>query len=103
MTKANAGTYVIEGGLTISGNANVKGMGGVLIYNAGTKYPSAGGTFGAINISGNGTMSLSSGSPRSPDAGFVIFQSRDNTQAMTLSGNEITGLTGARLCAQLPH
>ncbi len=91
----NAGTYVIEGGgLTISGNANVKGMGGVLIYNAGTKYPSAGGTFGAINISGNGTMSLSA-LTTGPDAGFVIFQSRDNTQAMTLSGNEITGLTGA--------
>ncbi len=92
----NAGTYVIEGGgLTISGNANVKGTGtGVLIYNAGTNYPSAGGTFGAINIGGNGTMSLS-GPTTGPDAGFVIFQSRDNTQAMTLSGSEVAGLNGS--------
>ena len=53
------GTYIIEGGgLTVSGNASISGT-GVFIYNAGSNYPSSGGTFGGITLSGNGTFSLS--------------------------------------------
>ena len=54
----NAGTYIIEGGgFTVSGNASVSGT-GVLIFNAGSTYNATtdGGTYGAITLSGNGTL-----------------------------------------------
>jgi hypothetical protein len=83
------GVYAIEdGGFSVSGTATVSGA-GVMIYN--TK--SSGGTYGAINLSGNGAVSLtplSSGS----DAGILIFQDRHNTQTLTFSGNGLQGTTG---------
>ena len=87
-----SGTYIIEGGgFTVSGNANVNGS-GVTIVNAGSKYPSAGGTYGSITLSGNGSYKLSP--PTSgTDAGIVILQPRDNTKALTISGNA-SGMTG---------
>ena len=52
----NSGVYIIQGGgLTVSGNASLTGN-GVLIYNAGSNFPSAGGNFGGITLSGNGTV-----------------------------------------------
>ncbi|MGO9917427.1 MAG: Ig-like domain repeat protein, partial [Isosphaeraceae bacterium] len=88
----NCGIYIIEGGgFSISGNASVTGS-GVMIFNAGTKYPTTGGTYGSITLSGNGSYNLSpltSGTY----AGIVIFQSRDNTKALTISGNA-SGMTG---------
>jgi uncharacterized delta-60 repeat protein len=87
------GLYLIEGGgFTVTGNASVAG-GGVTIYNTGSKYPNSGGNFGGITLSSNGTFSLTA--PTSgPYAGVVIFQSRANTRALSLSGNAAAGLAG---------
>ncbi|HEV3311885.1 MAG TPA: S53 family peptidase, partial [Chloroflexota bacterium] len=81
-----SGLYIIEGGgFSVSGNASVSGS-GVTIFNAGSKYPTTGGTYGSITFSGNGSYNLSP--PTSGTyAGIVIFQSRDNSKAVTLSGN----------------
>ncbi len=87
-----SGIYIIEGGgFSVSGNASVTGA-GVTILNAGSKYPSTGGTYGSISLSGNGSYNLTP--PTSGTyAGIVIFQSRDNTKALTISGNAV-GMTG---------
>ena len=88
----NAGTYIIKGGgLTVSGNASITGS-GVTIFNAGSTYPTTGGTYGSISLSGSGTYSLSP--PTSGTyAGIVIFQPHDNAKALDLSGNA-SGMTG---------
>jgi hypothetical protein len=89
----NSGTYIIEGGgLTVTGNASVSGT-GVMIYNAGSNYPSSGGNFGGIALSGNGTFDLSA--PTSGTyAGILVFQSRQNTRALAFSGNPMAGMSG---------
>src|SRR5262249_35095788 len=80
----NPGVYIIKGGgFTVTGNASVSGA-GVMIYNAGSNFPAAGGSFGGVTLSGNGNISLT------PDttgdyAGILIFQARDNTRALSLS------------------
>ena len=62
------------------------------IFNAGSKYPTTGGTYGSITLSGNGSYNLSPPTTGTY-AGIVIFQSRDNTKALTISGNA-SGMTG---------
>jgi hypothetical protein len=92
----NPGLYLIEGGgFTVSGNASVSGA-GVMIYNTGSNYPNAGGSFGGITLSGNGTFSLSASatSTGGTDAGILIFQPTANTRALSLSGNGVAGITG---------
>jgi len=85
----NAGVYLIEGGgFTVSGNATVKGT-GVLIYNAGSSYPSTGGTYGAISLSGNGAINLTAPAT-GMYAGLVFVQPSANAKALTLSGNAVT-------------
>ena len=42
----------------------------------------------------NGTVNLTAASTGAY-AGMVVFQSRDNTQALTLSGNNLTGISGS--------
>ena len=87
-----SGTYIIEGGgFSVSGNASVSGS-GVMIVNAGSNYPSTGGTYGGITLSGNGSYNLSPPTTGTY-AGIVIFQTRDNSKALTLSGNA-SGMTG---------
>ncbi len=87
-----SGLYIIEGGgFSISGNASVSGS-GVTIVSAGSKYPSSGGTYGSITLSGNGSYNLSPPTTGTY-AGIVIFQSRDNTKALTISGNA-SGMSG---------
>ena len=87
-----SGIYIIEaGGLSVSGNANISGS-GVTIVNAGSKYPATGGTYGSITLSGNGSYNLSPPTTGTY-AGIVIFQTRDNSKALTLSGNA-AGMTG---------
>ncbi len=84
----NAGVYIIEGGgLSVSGNGNLTGH-GVLIFNGGSSYNGTtdGGTFGSISLGGNGTIDLSAGST-GPYASVLVFQSRSNNHALTLSGN----------------
>ncbi len=89
----NPGIYIIEGGgLTATGNASISGT-GVLIFNAGSNYPNTGGTYGSIALSCNGTLSLSAPTTGTY-AGIVIFQSRDNPTALSLSGNAVAGLAG---------
>ncbi len=88
------GIYVIAGGgFSVTGNGSVSGN-GVVIYNAGSNYLGSSNTPGVVNISGNGTVSLTA--PTSGAyAGILIFQSRDNTNTVALSGNGITGSAGA--------
>ncbi len=62
------------------------------IFNAGSKYPTTGGTYGSITLSGNGTYNLTPPTTGTY-AGILIFQSRDNTKALTFSGNA-SGMTG---------
>ena len=48
----NPGIYVIAGGgLSVSGDAMVTGS-EVMIYNAGSKFPAAGGKFGGFTVNG---------------------------------------------------
>jgi Ca2+-binding RTX toxin-like protein len=94
----NPGVYVIAGGgFAVSGNGAVNGN-CVLIYNAGAGYTvnanHLGGAFGAISLTGNGHLALSAPSTGTY-AGDVLFQARDNTQTLTLSGNDMTGVVGA--------
>jgi hypothetical protein len=87
------GLYVIEGGgFTVTGNASIGGS-GVTIYNTGSNYPNAGGSFAGISLSGNGTFSLTAAAS-GVYAGILIFQSRANTRALSLGGNAAFGLTG---------
>jgi hypothetical protein len=88
----DSGIYLIEGGgFSVSGNASVSGS-GVMIFNAGSKYPTTGGSYGGITLSGNGSYNLSPPTTGTY-AGIVIFQSRDNSTALSLSGNA-SGMTG---------
>jgi hypothetical protein len=94
--KLNPGLYLIEGGgLTVTGNASMTGA-GVMIYNTSSNYPNAGGNFGGITLSGNGTFSLSAAtsSANGADAGIVIFQPTANTRALSVSGNGVGGIRG---------
>ena len=83
---------IVGGGFSISGNASVTGN-GVTIFNAGGKYPGTGGKYGGITLSGNGSCNLTP--PTSGTyAGVVLFQSRDNSTPLIISGNA-SGMTGA--------
>jgi hypothetical protein len=89
----NSGIYIIEGGgFTVIGNASVTGS-GVMIYNAGSNYPGTGGNFGGITLGGTGTFSLSAPTA-GPYAGILIFQSRQNTRALSFSGTAMAGMSG---------
>ena len=66
---------------------------GVMIYNAGSNYPNSGGNFGGITLSGNGTFNLTAPTT-GPYAGILIFQSRQNTRALSFSGNAMAGMSG---------
>ncbi len=88
----SSGTYIIEGGgFSVSGAGSVTGS-GVTIVNAGSKYPTTGGTYGSISLSGSGSYKLTPPTTGTY-AGIVIFQSRDNSKAMTVSG-AASGMTG---------
>ncbi len=89
----SAGLYIIEGGgFQVSGNASVTGA-GVTIYNTGSKFPSSGGSFGAIALSGNGAINVSP-STTGTYAGILFVQPAANTQEISVSGNAKVGATG---------
>ncbi len=89
----NPGVYIIKGGgLKVSGNASVVGT-GVLIYNEGGEESDDCESSGAVTFSGNGSITLSPPTGGTY-AGILIFQSRHNTQTMSLSGNSMLGLSG---------
>ncbi|QEH34974.1 putative outer membrane protein pmp20 precursor [Aquisphaera giovannonii] len=86
------GIYIIEGGgFSASGFSSVSGS-GVMIVNAGSNYPAAGGSYGGISLGGNATFNLS---PASSGiyAGIVLFQPSDNTKAMSVTTNA-SGIAG---------
>jgi hypothetical protein len=89
----NPGIYVLKGGgLSVGINARLTGT-GVLLYNAGSNYPNAGGNFGGITLGGSGIITLSA-----PTSGvytnMIVFQARDNDRALALNGNSSVTLTG---------
>jgi parallel beta-helix repeat protein len=85
----NCGIYVIGGGgFTVTGSGSVTGS-GVMIYNAG-----ASGSFGALTLSGNGNVNITPATTGTY-AGILIFQSRDNTQTMALTGSSVSLGTGS--------
>ena len=89
----NPGIYEIAGGgFSVSGSGSVTGS-GVLIYNAGSKYPAAGGSFGADNLSGAASVQLAPPTTGTY-AGIVLFQSRDNTATISMSGSAVAKFTG---------
>ncbi|HEV3444403.1 MAG TPA: PKD domain-containing protein, partial [Gemmataceae bacterium] len=88
------GVYVIlGGGLTVTSNASLTGN-GVLIFNAGSNYPNTGGNFGGITLSGTGSISLTPATTGTY-AGVVIYQARNNTRGLSMSGNAMAGIAGA--------
>jgi hypothetical protein len=90
----NPGLYIITGGgFQVTGGGSVIGR-NVSIYNTGTNYPNSGGTFGAVTLTGNGVFDLTPPNADSPYAGVLIFQSRDNPQDVTMSGNGFVGAQG---------
>jgi hypothetical protein len=63
------------------------------LYNYTTGTVTAGGTYGGITLSGGGTFALTA--PTSgPYAGILIYQSRDNTRALSLSGGAMANMAG---------
>jgi parallel beta-helix repeat protein len=85
------GVYVLDGGnFSVTGNATVSGS-CVLLYFAGSNYPTAGGSFGSIALSGNGSINLTAAATGTY-AGILVFQARDDTRALSLSGNAGLGL-----------
>ena len=93
------GIYVITGGgFSVSGAGIVSGS-GILIYNAGSNYNGGtGNSFGGFTASGSGTFNLAAPTTGAY-AGIVVFQSRDNTHAMSLSGAAMAGLGGGTIYA----
>ena len=89
----NSGLYIIEGGgFSVSGNASVSGSGRDDLQRRQQVSQLRGGTYGSITLSGNGSYNLSPPTTGTY-AGILIFQSRDNTKALTFSGNA-SGMTG---------
>lgn len=84
----NAGTYILRGGgLTVSGGSlTVAANAGVLIYNANSTFPVAGGSCGAISFTTTGSITLR---PRTTGsfAGLTIFQDLVCTNRMIWGGS----------------
>ena len=89
-------TYIIKGGgFTVSGNAGISGS-NVLIVNGGSNYPNpaiSGETYGGVTLSGNGSFSLNAATTGAY-SGILIYQARDNTRALSISGNSMAGISG---------
>jgi hypothetical protein len=92
----NPGVYIIAGGgFSVSNSSIVNGT-GVTIYNTGSNFLVNGtdsGTFGAISLGSSGSVNLSAPTT-GPYAGILIFQSRNNTRAMSLNASSVVGLSG---------
>ncbi|MFT3879448.1 MAG: matrixin family metalloprotease [Gemmatales bacterium] len=89
----NPGTYILAGGgFNVSGNGIVNGT-GVFFFNTGTDTVNNTGTFGAISFSGNAQVNLSA--PTSGTyAGILFYQHKNNTRALSMSGNGMLGTNG---------
>jgi Ca2+-binding RTX toxin-like protein len=93
------GIYVITGGgFSVSGAGTATGS-GVMIYNAGSNFGGgSGNTFGAFALSGSGVLNLTAPTT-GIYAGILVFQSRDNSHAMSVGGAAVTGLGGGTIYA----
>jgi hypothetical protein len=76
-----------NGSLTTGSGYSPDTGAGVLIYNAGN----ASGNFGGIDLSGNGAFSLTAPTLGTYQ-GILLFESRDNTRAISFSGNGGVGI-----------
>ena len=88
----DAGLYIIEGGgFQVAGNAAVTGA-GVTLYNAGSKFPNSGGSFGAISSA----ATARSRSARRPPAicRHPHPPARRQHAALSFSGNAMAGVSG---------
>ena len=82
------GIYVVQGGLNITGNANVSGS-GVVIYNTYTQANPA----AAISIATTGTVNLAA--PTSGTyQGIALFQDPTATVGVSITGNASTQIGG---------
>jgi hypothetical protein len=87
----NPGVYVIKGGGFSVANASSVTGAGVVLYNAGSNYPNAGGSFAAVSLGSSGTINLAA--PKTGTyAGLLIFQARDNPLGMSLNAGSAIGL-----------
>jgi hypothetical protein len=94
----NPGIYIITGGgFTVSGGS-VSGS-GVMIYNTASTYNPAtgadgsGGTYGSIALGGTGALNISAPSSGTY-AGILLFQDRNNSKALSISGSGTLGTNG---------
>jgi hypothetical protein len=89
----NPGIYIIAGGgLAVSGSASIAGN-SVLIYNASSQSGGNYGPKGAIQISGQAHVNLT---PAAAGlyAGVTIFQARNNTAQISLTGHAVVSTHG---------
>jgi hypothetical protein len=95
--KLQPGIYAMAGNFTVSGQTTVQGLGGVMIYLAGSNFVNngaAGGTFAAISVSGQSSLNIT---PMNggPYAGLAVFQSGYasqsgvDTQPLNFSGASV--------------
>jgi subtilase family serine protease len=90
----NPGIYVIAGGgLSVTNTASIAGA-GVMIYNANTAYPAAGGTNGGIALTSTGTVNLSAPTT-GVYAGILVFQARANASTISITSSAKVTLSGA--------
>lgn len=76
-TSLPAGIHILKAGMNVNGNANlsVSGSGGIMFYNE----------VGSISFAGGSQVNLPAYAS-DPYKGVLIFQARDNTNPLTLSG-----------------
>ncbi|MGP0064236.1 MAG: hypothetical protein ACLQGP_11630, partial [Isosphaeraceae bacterium] len=74
------------------GSASMTGN-GVMIYNAGSTYPTAGGTYGGMTLNTTGKVNLSPATTGAY-AGVLFFQARTNPTLVSISGGSSVSLSG---------
>ena len=87
-TTLQPGIYVMQGGLSVSGNAKLTGT-SVLIYNT---YTDAN-PMGAMSVAGNGAINLSAATSGTYQ-GIVFFQDRNSDLGVSITGNGSTQVGG---------
>jgi hypothetical protein len=85
-----SGIYILEQGISVTGNAGITAPGGVLFYVTG----------GSVAVAGNGGANLQPlSSPPSPASGLVVWQVASDTNAVTLAGNGSASLVNGTIYA----
>jgi hypothetical protein len=79
----NPGTYVLKGGIVLSGSTAITGTGGVTLY-----FPN-----GGISMSGTGAINLTAPSS-GPYNGILIWRPAGNSSPAALSGGSSETLNG---------